>query len=46
MKKVHPRLRDQERAELVYKDKTTSLNDQEQDDTMDPRWEVLKKIKF
>ena len=46
MKKVHPKLRDQKRAELVYKDKTTSLNDQEQNDTMDPRWEVLKKIKF
>ena len=46
MKKVHPRLRDQERAELVYKDNTPSLNDQEQDDSMDPRWEVLKKIKF
>ena len=45
MKKVHPRLRDQERAELVYEDKTP-LNDQEQDDTVDPRWEVLKKIKF
>jgi uncharacterized metal-binding protein YceD (DUF177 family) len=45
MKKVHPRLRDQERAELVYEDKTP-LNDQEQDDNVDPRWEVLKKIKF
>lgn len=46
MKKVHPKLRNQERAELVYEDKTPSFNDQEQDDTVDPRWEVLKKIKF
>jgi uncharacterized metal-binding protein YceD (DUF177 family) len=46
MKKVHPRLRDQERAELAYEDKTPSSNEEEQDDTVDPRWEVLKKIKF
>ncbi len=46
MKKVHPRLRDQERAELVYKDKTPSLNDQPQENSVDPRWEALKKIKF
>ena len=46
MKKIHPRLRDQERAELAYEDKTPSSNEEEQDDTVDPRWEVLKKIKF
>ena len=46
MKKIHPKLRNQERTELVYEDKTPSLNDQEQDDTVDPRWEVLRKIKF
>ena len=46
MKKVHPRLRDQERAELAYEDKTPCSNEEEQDDTVDPRWEVLKKIKF
>ena len=46
MKKVHPRLRGQERADLVYKDETPSLNDQEQENKIDPRWEVLKKIKL
>ncbi len=46
MKKVHPRLRGQERAELVYKDETPFLNDQEQENKIDPRWEVLKKIKL
>ena len=46
MKKVHPRLRGQERADLVYKDETPSLNDQEQENKFDPRWEVLKKIKL
>ena len=46
MKKVHPRLRGQERADLVYKDETPSLNDQEQENTTDPRWEKLKKIKL
>ncbi len=46
MKKVHPRLRGQERADLVYKYETPSLNDQEQENKIDPRWEVLKKIKF
>jgi len=43
---VHPRLRGQERADLVYKDETPSLNDQEQENKIDPRWEVLKKIKL
>lgn len=46
MKKVHPRLRGQERADLVYKYETPSLNDQEQENKIDPRWEVLKKIKL
>ena len=46
MKKVHPRLRGQERADLVYKDETPSFNDQEQENKIDPRWEVLKKIKL
>ena len=46
MKKVHPSLRGQERADLVYKDETSSLNDQEQENKIDPRWEVLKKIKL
>jgi uncharacterized metal-binding protein YceD (DUF177 family) len=46
MKKVHPRLRGQERAELVYKDETPALNDQKQENKIDPRWEVLKKIKL
>ena len=46
MKKVHPTIRDQERADLVYKDKVHSLNDQEQENTIDPRWEELKKIKL
>ena len=45
MKKVHPTLRDQERAELVYKDETPPSNDQERENTIDPRWAVLKKIK-
>jgi uncharacterized metal-binding protein YceD (DUF177 family) len=46
MKKVHPTIRDQERADLVYKDEVHSLNDQEQENTIDPRWEELKKIKL
>ena len=46
MKKVHPAIRDQERADLVYKDEVHSLNDQEQENTIDPRWEELKKIKL
>ena len=46
MKKVHPRLRGQERADLVYKDETPSFNDLEQENKIDPRWEVLKKIKL
>ena len=45
MKKIHPNLRSEERPELVYKDETPSLNRQEQDHTVDPRWEALKKIK-
>ena len=46
MKKILPKLRNQERTELVYEDKNPSFNDQEKDDTADPRWEVLRKIKF
>jgi uncharacterized protein len=46
MKKIHPRLRGQERADLVYKDETSSLSDQEKENKFDPRWEVLKKIKL
>ncbi|MAJ51204.1 MAG: hypothetical protein CMB82_06285 [Flammeovirgaceae bacterium] len=46
MKKVHPNLRNQERAELAYKDETPSLNSQEKDNAVDPRWEALKKIKL
>jgi uncharacterized metal-binding protein YceD (DUF177 family) len=43
MKKVHPRLRDQERPALI----TYSEEDSEKDETasIDPRWEALKKLK-
>ena len=41
MKKIHPKLRDKDRPDLVYTDETET----EEDDTIDPRWEALKKLK-
>ena len=42
MKKLHPRFRDEENKEgLVY----TSTTDKDSEEKIDPRWEVLKKLK-
>ena len=43
MKKVHPRLKDVERDEIVYSDKQETEDSQEE--VIDPRWEALKKLK-
>ena len=42
MKKLHPRFRDDENKEgLVY----TSSTDKDSEEKIDPRWEMLKKLK-
>ncbi|MBI1768059.1 MAG: DUF177 domain-containing protein [Bacteroidetes bacterium] len=43
MKKLHPRFRDDENKEgLVY---TSTDTDQDREEKIDPRWEMLKKLK-
>jgi len=42
MKKIHPELADDDRPELVYQ---TIEDDEEKEEEIDPRWELLKKLK-
>jgi len=41
MKKLHPELEDEETPDLIY----SSEIEEDADDTADPRWEALKKLK-
>lgn len=41
MKKLHPRYDGQDTPELIYQSEVT---DEETNDTIDPRWEALKKL--
>lgn len=41
MKKVHPKLANQDRPDLIY----ASSEEDHQEDPIDPRWEALKKLK-
>ncbi len=43
MKKLHPKIKDQERSDLIYSDKSEDVESSEEE--IDPRWEVLKKLK-
>lgn len=42
MKKIHPDLRTQERPDVLYR---TQEEEIEEEETIDPRWEALKKLK-
>jgi uncharacterized metal-binding protein YceD (DUF177 family) len=44
MKCIHPELRDEERPEFVYVSETTE-DETTDEDSADPRWEALKKLK-
>jgi|TARA_B110000503_G_C7171357_1_gene424433 uncharacterized protein len=46
MKKVHPDLRNEDRSELVYKDENHFNEADQKTKEIDPRWEILKKIKL
>lgn len=43
MKKVHPDLAEADRPDLVYS--TSSEEEEQQTESIDPRWEALKKLK-
>ena len=51
VKKIHPNLQsdddesDDEEGILVYTSESTSANEDQEDDKIDPRWEILKKLK-
>lgn len=51
MKKLHPRFRDEEATDdeaegkIIYSSKSTSDEDDTDGDPIDPRWEILKKLK-
>jgi uncharacterized protein len=52
MKKLHPRFREEEEAEdsssegkIIYTSGTSAEDDKEGDGNIDPRWEILKKLK-
>lgn len=51
MKKLHPRFRDEEseddtsEGKIIYSSKDGSDNDKKDGDDIDPRWEILKKLK-
>jgi len=51
MKKLHPRFQDEKEEDdnsegkIIYTSKTSSDNDKTDGDDIDPRWEILKKLK-
>lgn len=50
MKKLHPRFRDEEsddesEGKIIYTSKRAPEDDDTDDDEIDPRWEILKKLK-
>ncbi|MEX2234345.1 MAG: DUF177 domain-containing protein [Cyclobacteriaceae bacterium] len=50
IKKLHPRFQDEEEddnpeGKIIYTSKTSSDNDKTNGEDIDPRWEILKKLK-
>jgi len=51
IKKLHPRYRDEEdeddtsEGKIIYTSKSSDTNDPEEGGDVDPRWEILKKLK-
>ena len=45
MKRIHPDLEDKDRPEVIFVSKADEESDDGNEDTIDPRWEALKKLK-